>query len=251
MIGMVMAHPDFRPERLAGLTDLAYGASPMPAALLETLLELLPRHQHRAGVRHDRVRLGDHRARSRGAPHRRQRTCGRPATRCSASSCRSRTRSARALPTGRDGRGLRPGRQLHDRVLAPARGDGRGVPRRLVPHRRRRLPRRGRLPLPGGPGEGHDRDRRRERLLRPRWRTPWPAIRRCSRWRSSASPTTSGARRCTPSSSCARATTVTEEELHRPLPGVDRRVQGAEEHRVPHRAAAAVGGDEGAQARAA
>jgi acyl-CoA synthetase (AMP-forming)/AMP-acid ligase II len=42
MIGLVMAHPDFRPERLGGLTDLAYGASPMPKALLETLLELYP-----------------------------------------------------------------------------------------------------------------------------------------------------------------------------------------------------------------
>jgi len=42
MIGMVMAHPDFRPERLAGLSDLAYGASPMPAALLDTLLEWSP-----------------------------------------------------------------------------------------------------------------------------------------------------------------------------------------------------------------
>ena len=42
MIGMVMAHPDFRPERLAGLSDLAYGASPMPAALLDTLLEWYP-----------------------------------------------------------------------------------------------------------------------------------------------------------------------------------------------------------------
>jgi long-chain acyl-CoA synthetase len=42
MIGLVMAHPDFRPERLGGLSDLVYGASPMPKALLETLLELYP-----------------------------------------------------------------------------------------------------------------------------------------------------------------------------------------------------------------
>jgi len=42
MIGLTMAHPDFRPERLGGLTDLVYGASPMPKALLETLLELYP-----------------------------------------------------------------------------------------------------------------------------------------------------------------------------------------------------------------
>ena len=31
MIAMMLDHPDFRPERLASLQDLAYGASPMPA----------------------------------------------------------------------------------------------------------------------------------------------------------------------------------------------------------------------------
>lgn len=35
MIAMVVNHPDFRPERLASLRDLVYGASPMPAALLD------------------------------------------------------------------------------------------------------------------------------------------------------------------------------------------------------------------------
>jgi acyl-CoA synthetase (AMP-forming)/AMP-acid ligase II len=42
MINMVLAHPEFRPERLASLTTLTYGASPMPAALLDKLLELFP-----------------------------------------------------------------------------------------------------------------------------------------------------------------------------------------------------------------
>jgi long-chain acyl-CoA synthetase len=42
MIGLTMAHPDFRPERLAGLRELAYAGSPMPKALLETLLSLYP-----------------------------------------------------------------------------------------------------------------------------------------------------------------------------------------------------------------
>ena len=42
MIAMVFDHPAFRPERLASLTDLVYGASPMPASLLERLLSLLP-----------------------------------------------------------------------------------------------------------------------------------------------------------------------------------------------------------------
>lgn len=42
MIGMVLNHPEFRPERLASLQRLTYGASPMPVALLERLLELYP-----------------------------------------------------------------------------------------------------------------------------------------------------------------------------------------------------------------
>jgi long-chain acyl-CoA synthetase len=42
MIGMVLRHPSFRPERLASLKKLTYGASPMPEALLQRLLELYP-----------------------------------------------------------------------------------------------------------------------------------------------------------------------------------------------------------------
>jgi acyl-CoA synthetase (AMP-forming)/AMP-acid ligase II len=42
MIGMLLNHPDFRPERLASLRQLTYGASPMPAAILHKLLELYP-----------------------------------------------------------------------------------------------------------------------------------------------------------------------------------------------------------------
>ena len=42
MIAMVLNHPAFRPERLSPLRDLVYGASPMPAALLERLLSTFP-----------------------------------------------------------------------------------------------------------------------------------------------------------------------------------------------------------------
>ena len=42
MIGLTMAHPDFSPDRLAGLDDLVYGASPMPKTLLDTLLGMYP-----------------------------------------------------------------------------------------------------------------------------------------------------------------------------------------------------------------
>jgi long-chain acyl-CoA synthetase len=42
MIGMLFAHPDFAPERMASLEILTYGASPMPAPLLDKLLALFP-----------------------------------------------------------------------------------------------------------------------------------------------------------------------------------------------------------------
>jgi len=42
MIGMVLQHPSFRPERLASLRMLTYGASPMPVPLLEQLLAMYP-----------------------------------------------------------------------------------------------------------------------------------------------------------------------------------------------------------------
>lgn len=42
MIAMVMNHPEFRPERLASLSDLVYGASPMPEAVLEQVQSMLP-----------------------------------------------------------------------------------------------------------------------------------------------------------------------------------------------------------------
>ena len=42
MVAMVLNHPDYRPERVASLTQLTYGASPMPAAILDRLLAECP-----------------------------------------------------------------------------------------------------------------------------------------------------------------------------------------------------------------
>ena len=42
MIGMLLSHPEFRPERLASLKTLVYGASPMPTVLLQRVLDLFP-----------------------------------------------------------------------------------------------------------------------------------------------------------------------------------------------------------------
>ncbi len=42
MIAMMVNHPEFAPERIASLESLTYGASPMPTALLDKLLSMLP-----------------------------------------------------------------------------------------------------------------------------------------------------------------------------------------------------------------
>ena len=42
MIALLMNHPEFRPERLASLRDLVYGASPMPEALLDRVMSTFP-----------------------------------------------------------------------------------------------------------------------------------------------------------------------------------------------------------------
>ena len=72
MIGMLLDHEAFRPERLASLRTLTYGASPMPAALLDRLLDGVPDARHAPGLRHDGVVGGAHRARPRRAPRRRR-----------------------------------------------------------------------------------------------------------------------------------------------------------------------------------
>jgi long-chain acyl-CoA synthetase len=42
MIGMTLSHPEFTPDAFAPLTDIGYGASPMPQVLLEKLAQLYP-----------------------------------------------------------------------------------------------------------------------------------------------------------------------------------------------------------------
>jgi acyl-CoA synthetase (AMP-forming)/AMP-acid ligase II len=42
MIALMLDHPEFRPERLSSLRDLVYGASPMPAALLDRIVATFP-----------------------------------------------------------------------------------------------------------------------------------------------------------------------------------------------------------------
>ncbi len=103
MIGMLLSHPDFRVERLASLRALTYGASPMPAALLDQLLSSFPALDLFQGYGMTEssavlTALGpqEHRAGEPGS--------GRPDCRCPASRSRSRTPRAGSCPWGRPAR---------------------------------------------------------------------------------------------------------------------------------------------------
>ena len=122
MIGMTLSHPEFAPDALAPLTDIGYGASPMPQALLEKLAQLYPDlnlwqvyGMTEASPVLTVLRPEDHRA---GGPL--LRSAGSAVHRCRAVDPR---RGRHRTPHRGTGRGVRPRRQLHDRVLEQARGD--------------------------------------------------------------------------------------------------------------------------------
>ncbi len=66
---------------------------------------------------------------------------------------------------GREGEICLRGPKVLTRLLERSGEDRREFLRRLVPHRRRRLPRCGRLPVPHRSQEGHDHQRRREHCV--------------------------------------------------------------------------------------
>ena len=71
----------------------------------------------------------------------------------------------RPPPARRARRGRHPQLAGDARLPPQPRGHRGGVGPRLAPHRRHRLPRRGRLPLPRRPRQGHGHHRRLQRLL--------------------------------------------------------------------------------------
>jgi AMP-binding enzyme/Metallopeptidase family M24 len=152
-----------RPRDVSTLRLISHGGAPIAT---QTLLRAqgVPRSAADAHLRRDGDRADRDRAPTRGA--RARRPAG-PLVRPAGGRGRGR-RDWPGRPPGSDrnrrrGRRSRPERD--GRLLEQAAADGRGARRRLVPHRRPRLPRRAGLPLPRGPCEGHDRDRRRERVL--------------------------------------------------------------------------------------
>ncbi len=249
MIHMMMSHPDFAPEKLASIRSLAYGASPMPAALLDRLLTLFPEMEigQGYGMTESSSLLTVLDAEDHKAGGDRLRSVGRAVPGVILS---IQDEDGDELPSGEVGEVCARGGNYMTEYWNKPEATKKRFQGRLVPHRRCRLPRRRGLPVPGRPGQGHDRLRWRERLLggggerdldpprrRPGgvigiphdvWGEQVPAIvvpkgrRRSRREHGSLD--------------------------HQPLPRVDRRLQGAEIRRVPGRAPAPLGAMKGPQA---
>ena len=167
MIQMLLGVPGAAERDYSALRSIAYGASPITTPVLKAALRtfgcslygIYGLTESTGGVM--QLDPADH---DPGGPREHLlRRAGRPFPWVELRIVDPVTGAERAA--GRDRRGVAARAERHARLLQPARGDGRRADRRrLAAHRRRRLPRRGRLPLPHRPDQGHDRQRRRERV---------------------------------------------------------------------------------------
>ena len=177
MIGLTMAHPEFRPAGLGSFTRPRLRSVADAAGAAREGARAVPRHEHLAGLRHDREQQRAEPARARRAPRGRRSTCARPGMPLPGRrAVASRTRRATCCRPGETGEVCaRAGNYMIEYWNKPDAtaeafrggwyhtGDAGYLDER-------------RLPVPRRPGEGHDRHRRRERVLAPRSRTLSPSI---------------------------------------------------------------------------
>ena len=162
MLYALMDHPDSHTRDLSSLETVYYGASAInPTRLREAIERFGPIFaqyygQSEAPMVITYLARADH-----DRPPRAARVL-RPAERLHPyGAARRRRRAGRRRGTGGDLRGRTVACR---RLLEAARGDGRDVPGRLAAHRRRRARGRGRLLVHRRSHQGHDRDRRVQRL---------------------------------------------------------------------------------------
>ena len=103
MVGNAARRARVRPERLATLESLVYGASPMPTGLLEHLLSTFPRARPVPGLRHDRGFRRPHACSAPRITDAAETRCARPAGRSTAWRSPSADEDGRELPVGQTG----------------------------------------------------------------------------------------------------------------------------------------------------
>ena len=152
----LLRHPDFATRDLSSRArHLQLGAAPLPVELIKALQRAVRRRRRdRRGLRAHRGDDGRHagpaaRSALRKVGHGRRSRCPTPR------SASSTAGGGDPLPAGRARRGVHPRPAGDARLPGPARGDRRGARGRLAAHRRRRRPRRGRLPVDRRPQQGH------------------------------------------------------------------------------------------------
>ncbi len=245
MIAMLLNHDAFRPERIASLRTLTYGASPMPAALLDRVLATFPTLDVLQGYGMTESSavltvLGADEHRSGGA---RLQSAGRPLQGVVLS---IQDAAGNAVPTGVTGEVCARGGNFMREYWKQAKateeafrggwyhtGDAGYLDER-------------RLSLPRRPSEGHDRHRRRERLLGgSREHDRQLSRRRAGRGdRRPRRDVGRGRPRDRGASSRNASDRGTD---HRPHAQIDRGLQGAEVGRDPYGPAAAVRRAQGSQ----
>ena len=166
MINFVVNHPNVRDYDLSSLRALLFGASPMPTDRILAAKEIFgPILAQAYGMTETAPLLTAQRLEwlDYDTPEGIERlaSCGRQVQGVAGSRGRRR-RLARPARRHRRGRRARPQRDA--RLLEPSRGDRRRPARWLDAYRRCRPHRRPGLHLHRRPLEGHDRERRRERV---------------------------------------------------------------------------------------
>ena len=191
----MMQHPKFQSADLSRLRISGVGGAPCALAILEGWQARGVRAD--PGLGHDRDQPGRHDARCRRRDP--QGGLGRQGDDAHRDPRRRRAGQGRAA--GRDRRAADQGSQHHAGLLEQAGGHGGRLHRRLAAYRRRRAARRRGLRLYRRPLEGHVHLGRRERVSGRGRERAVPASRRSPTPRSSACPTSAGARSAWRSSS--------------------------------------------------
>ncbi len=167
LVYMVLGHEALATTDLTSLQCFWYGAAPMSATRLAEALERIGPMaqlfgQTEAPMMISMMPPADHYLPDGSVATERLSSAGRPAPLVQVAILDD---EGRRLPAGRARRDRHPQLARDGRLLQGPGGHGRGVPARLAPHRRHRLPRRRQLPVHRRPGEGHDHHRRLQRVL--------------------------------------------------------------------------------------